>query len=599
MSEFLHQYFYLLDKNTRKKLVGLLLLFITSSLLDVLGIGLVGVFLTLIMNPVTLSQYTQYIPFHQYIHLPEAPNQFIIGTGIIIILAFIFKATLACFVQSRITSFSYSYALTLKMRLMDSFQRAPYTYHLKKNSAYLTNHLQQVDGYASGILIASLTLTANLIIAFAITLLILISHPLTTMILSGVFAFIFLINNGLLKEKMSALGSTCASAAGHINKDILHALKGIKEIRILGKEAFFLNRIHAVSAAFAMAHRTRALYLQLPRNFIEATLATFIILLCIGSIMTGMTSAEVISFVGLFTVAGARLMPTMNQLTAGINDLRFNAQTMKRIYEEFKLLEQLNQHAIPMATTRKLPFNTISLQNITYLYPQGKQSALTHINFNIKKGQSIGLIGTSGAGKSTLVNLLLGFLQPQQGQILVDNQPIANVREWLNNFAYIPQHIFLLDDSLKHNIALGVEDEHIDPVRMLHAIQMAQLEQVVASLPDGQDTLLGENGVRLSGGQRQRVALARTFYHDRDIIVMDEATSALDNETEHEIINCIKRLHGVKTLIVIAHRLSTIAYCDVIYKMEKGQIVQTGSFQEVVGNKHIRYIDSNDLVENS
>lgn len=586
MSAFLHQYFYLLDKHARKKLIRLLFLFILSSILDVIGIGLIGVFLALMSNPDYLTQYFQSNAIQHNIDLSGNPHQTMIYAGVLIIAAFLFKAMMSCLIQSRITTFSFGYALSLKLKLMRALQYAPYAYHLQKNSAYAMDNLIQIDIYAASILMNSLMFSANLVIAFAIVGLLLTTHPITTMALVSLIGLIFFLNNYILKNRINLWGKIVTNARGDINKNFLHAFKGLKEIRILGQEDYFLHRTKTISHDYANALRNNALFQHLPRYIIEAVLSIFIILLCIGLDIVGMSPPEIVSFVAVFATAGARLLPTMNQLTAGINDLRYHSQTMTRLYEEFKILDDFNQNDTLNVSTHKMPFTTVLLKNINYQYPQGKQAVLHNVSFNFKKGQSIGLIGPSGAGKSTLVNLILGFLEPQKGQMLIDGNPLVNMREWLNNCAYIPQHIFLLDDSLKHNIALGVDDEHIDNNRMQQAIHMAQLETVVDELPDGLNTVIGENGIRLSGGQRQRVALARTFYHDRDIIIMDEATSSLDSETEYEIVNAIKRLHGIKTLIVIAHRLSTVEYCDVICKMEKGEIVEIGSFQDVISQKN-------------
>jgi len=307
----------------------------------------------------------------------------------------------------------------------------------------------------------------------------------------------------------------------------------------------------------------------------------------LGGIIAGLSMVSVMAMVGMFAAAGARLLPTMTQIMSTINQVRGYSHHTKIVYDELVELDCImhdSEIQQSLATQRgKQEFSCISLHNVTYQYPAAMYSAINNVTLAFCKGQSIGLIGPSGAGKSTLVNLILGFLEPEQGELLVDGNKIENLRAWLNNFAYIPQSIFLLDDSMRRNIALGIDDDKIDEARIRNAVQMAQLTEVVLQLPKGLDTLIGENGVRLSGGQRQRVALARAFYHERDIIVMDEATSSLDNETESEVINTVKRLKGNKTLIVIAHRLTTVEHCDVLYRLEKGSITAMGSFEEVVG----------------
>ena len=582
MKGFFKQYFFLLDDRAKKQLPLLILIFVISSLLDVIGIGLIGVFLALISNPAHYLQYIVHVPFIGKLSTHELG--LIYGIGAMIIVAFLFKAFVGCYIQKKSSSFSYQVALRLKRRLMKAYQYAPYVFHLKQNSAYLVGRFNQVDGYTSGILLPSLTLTSNLLIAIFILGFLLALHPLATLELAGIFCFILWLNNKVLKPKAQAMGKIVALTSGEIIKNIHHGLGGLKEIRVLGTEDYFFKKIDAVADGYANAMSTNAAYQLIPRYVLESLLAIFVIVLCMTNLMIGTSASDTVAFVGIFVVAGVRLLPTMTQLTAGLNQIRFGIPNMEKVAEELQELTDLEVNKIPEACIEKMPFTKIVLQNIDYQYPHAKQGALDDVTLCITKGQSIGLIGTSGAGKSTIVNVLLGLLTPSTGQIIVDGQPIKNMRTWLNNFAYIPQHVFLLDDTLKRNIALGINDDDIDELKMKKAIQMAQLNLVVEDLPLGMETIVGENGFRLSGGQRQRVALARAFYHERDIIVMDEATAALDHETEKEVIDAIRQLHGIKTLIVIAHRLTTVEYCDVVCKMEKGKIVKTGSFQEVVKN---------------
>lgn len=587
MKEFFKQYFFLLDQRAKKQLPFLILLFLFSSLLDVIGIGLIGVFLALISNPGHYLQRIAQLPVLRLLDPTQQSLGFIEGIGTVIIIAFVFKAFMGCLIQKKSTAFSYRFALRLKMRLLNAYQYAPYAFHLKQNSAYLVNRFTQVDIYTSGVLLPSLTLASNLLIAFFVLGFLLIVHPFATLGLAMIFIFIIGLNNKTLKLKVQSLGKICASAGGEIIKNLHHGLGGLKEIRVLGTEKYFFKKIEDVADDYADALSVNAAYQLIPRYVLESVLAIFVIVLCLSSLISGASPAATVAFVGVFAAAGVRLLPTMTQLTAGLNQIRFAAPNMEKIAEELQELIELEINKIPEACIEKMPFTKIVLQNIHYQYPHAKQGVLNDVTLTITKGQSIGLIGTSGAGKSTIVNVLLGLLTPNTGQILVDGHPILNMRTWLNNFAYIPQHVFLLDDTLKRNIALGVDDDALDEPKMKKAIQMAQLVSVVEELPLGVETIVGENGFRLSGGQRQRVALARAFYHERDIIVMDEATAALDHETEKEVIDAIKQLHGVKTLIVIAHRLTTVEYCDVVCRMEKGKIINTGSFQEVIGNKRV------------
>lgn len=578
MKQFFRQYFYLLDTQAKRQLPLLLVLFLISSLLDVIGIGMIGVLLALIANP---EHFSHYLPFVEGI----SPKARIYWVGTVIVAAFLLKGISGYWIQKRIAFFGYRYALRLKLKLLTSFLQAPYAYHLDQHTSTLINRVNQADIFVGNLLIPSMQICANLLIGVAIIGLLLVMHPWGTLSLAAVFGFIFWLNNSMLKKTVTRLGKIVASGGGEIMKSISNALGGLKEIRILGKERYFVNRLQVVADDYATALGASTAYQQIPRALIESLLAIFMVVLCLGTFASGMEPASIVSFVGVFAAAGARLLPTMNQLTAGINQMRFVGATMQKLYDDVHSLDQmaLDENSLVGAIAEKAAFEIVELRDVDYHYTAAKQSALIQVSMRFKKGQSIGLMGTSGAGKSTLVNVLLGLLTPQSGAILVDGKPITNLRAWLNNFAYIPQQIFLLDDTFKHNIALGLADHEIDLVKLAKVIQMAQLQALIEHLPQGIDTLVGEQGVRLSGGQRQRVALARAFYFDRDIIVMDEATSALDNETEYEVIQAIKQLHGIKTLIVIAHRLTTIQYCDVVYKMEHGRVVAQGSYEEVVG----------------
>ncbi len=508
-------------------------------------------------------------------------------SGSLIIAAFSLKAAVALVIQKKSVFYCQSLFMRLKARLVIAYQRAPYVYHLQKNSAHLISRVQDnTTGYINGVLLPVLNFTSNAFLVLVILLFLAVLHPILTIFLVTLFVMMGFLFDLFVKRKLVTMGKITTLANGEMIKNLNQGLKGLTETRVYGCENYFLDLFNRISQEYAYATGTLVVLQQIPRYLIENMIAIFIIGLCLGGIAIGLKTGSIVTIVGMFAAAGARLLPSITQLMATMNQIRGCHNHMNLLYNELVELDQsiVNVPAENLFLFReKLYFSHLHLKQIFYHYPMGTHSALENIEMNIIKGQSIGIIGPSGAGKSTLVNLILGFLEPEAGQLLVDGKPIANMRAWLNNFAYIPQHIFLLDDTLRKNIAFGVAEGEINSQKMEEVIKLAQLEEVVKELPDGLDTLLGENGVRLSGGQRQRVALARAFYHERDIIIMDEATSALDTETEKEVVNAIKRLKGSKTLIVIAHRLTTVEYCDVLYRIEKGRITSKGTFQQVVG----------------
>jgi ABC-type multidrug transport system fused ATPase/permease subunit len=286
----------------------------------------------------------------------------------------------------------------------------------------------------------------------------------------------------------------------------------------------------------------------------------------------------------VFGVASLRLFPAANTLIQSLMQIRYSRDSVLRLYNDHYKLKQLTgieDHLVSAKIPKQL--QVLKLDRVSFTYPHSKFKALNEISLEIKVGESIGLIGPSGSGKTTLVDMLLGLLEPQQGSIQFNGEEVKNVlQQWRSQAAYIPQQVFLIDDTLRHNIAFGIANDEIDNNRLQESLRQSKLLEVVNQLPQGIETVLGERGVRLSGGQRQRVALARAFYHGRNVLVMDEATSALDDQTEQEIVKEINQFKGNKTMIVIAHRLTTLKHCDRIYKLESGRVKAVGSYKELI-----------------
>jgi ABC-type bacteriocin/lantibiotic exporter with double-glycine peptidase domain len=286
----------------------------------------------------------------------------------------------------------------------------------------------------------------------------------------------------------------------------------------------------------------------------------------------------------MFSIAAIRLFPSANQIVSGIAHIRFGRPVVALLYKDLKNADQ-NNIEFEKNTINNTPlFESVELKNISFSYPSRDYKVINNLSLKIQKGDSVGIIGPSGSGKTTLLDILLGLIKVNSGEIFLNGKDLEkHLHEWKSHVAYIPQNIFIIDDTVARNIALGIPDDLVDHTRLNNSINQSKLSELINQMPEGLNTILGEAGIQLSGGQRQRIALARAFYHNRDVLVMDEATSALDNETEAEIVNEIKNLKGNKTLIVIAHRLSTIKYCDYIYRIEKGKIVEQGDYKSVVG----------------
>jgi len=597
MSKFLSKFFYILaDK--KKNLFVLILLALLSSVLDAIGIGLVGPF-------IALASSTDFIYKNFWLNLAytqsgiQSENHFILLAGLLIISIFCLKSFLSFHINHYIHKFSYKQEGELRSKLLHSYLVVPYTFHLNINSAVLIhNIINETHIFCNQIMLPSLHFVTNVTIIFFILLLLLKINLVATVAILGIQLAIFFVYY-LAKDKIVLWGQEKSMAQKEMIRIINHSLGGLKETRIVGCGDYFENQMHQQSRTFAHAASSFSVFKFLPRVLIEPLLIIFLVGFIAVSLFSQNTQNLLVSL-GIFTTASFRLKPVVGSLLTEFSQIRNANFSLNQLYFDLKNLEEQEKtskypelvHSLREGNlvssssygNQVMPFvNQIVLENVTYNYPNTSKTVLKDISLSLKKGQSIALIGKSGAGKTTLVDVILGLLIPESGDIKVDGISIyKDLRSWQNLIGYIPQSIFLIDDSIMKNIAFGVPDELIDVEKLNKAIQAAHLTELVEQLPDGVQTVIGERGVRLSGGQRQRIGIARALYHEREILVLDEATAALDSETESRVTEAIKSLSGTKTMIIIAHRLTTIQHCDVVYLIDKGRIEKSGSYHEVV-----------------
>ncbi len=558
---------------------------------------MVGPFIALATDP-DLIQRTPWL--HQtYMSFGfDSPSKFAALSGLLVVGLFYLKGFFSWFSQKYIFDFGFEQQGELSSRLMHLYLGAPYTFHLTRNSATaIQNILNETSIFANGVLIPLLTSISNVIIIVGLLLLLVATNALATVVIAGALLLCFALFRQL-RNRLSRWGKAGSEARTEIIRYINHGLGGLKETRIIGCEAYFEKRLEAQVKKYAQNTSLALSFSNLPRYLLESILITFLVFLAALSLLTERGSSQnLTSTLGIFSLASIRLLPATANLFSATNTIRVNSYVVDKLYTDFKELEQPAIPVLPYSSQKNNHFENavagyyqclelrdrVTIEKLVYCYPGTSTKALNDVSLEIRKGQSIGLIGKSGSGKTTLVDVILGLLTPETGDIQIDGNSIyANLRAWQNLIGYVPQAIFLTDDTLERNIAFGVPDELIDQNRLIKAISSAQLSELIEQLPDGIHTKVGERGVLLSGGQRQRVGIARSLYHEREILVFDEATSALDNETERLVTEAINSLSGIKTMIIIAHRLSTLENCDQIYVIEKGQIVESGSYQEVV-----------------
>ncbi|MBE9179718.1 ABC transporter ATP-binding protein/permease [Oculatella sp. LEGE 06141] len=600
MIKYLAKVLYVLT-GTKRELIFLSLLFIFTSVIEAVGIGLIGPFLNLASEPDAVFNQAYLAWAYEALNL-QSTDQFILLLGVGIIFLFCLKSASYFLVRSYIFRYTFDQKRQQMSRLLKAYLIVPYPFHLSRNTANLIkNIILETNQFTLNCLQPLLESAANLVVIIALLLLLAQTNLLLLVMILGILlpTFVLFYSMG---NKFRRWGKIASEAQQEMLRAINHGLGGLKETRVIGCETYFQQQMDRHSLKYESA-ATRFQSSQLiPRILIETTLVAFVIIFVIYQFFVGDGMEDFTSVMGVFAVASLRLIPTASQFTQAIGRLRNSSYSLDMLYHDLKEIEQekldprlesaleTNGHSANYRDADPhsiMAFkHRVELKQVAYRYPKGTDLVLTDVSLEIPKGSSIALIGKSGAGKTTLVDVILGLLTPESGDIQVDGVSVYNdLRSWQNLIGYIPQTIFLTDDTVERNIAFGVPDEQIDSDRLMKAIQAAQLEELVAELPQGVKTDIGERGVRLSGGQRQRIGIARALYHEREILVLDEATAALDNETEYLVSEAIRALSGTKTLIIIAHRLSTVEHCDCVYLMEKGQVVKSGSYQEVVLQK--------------
>ena len=574
--QYLIEILYLVGES-RSKLPALILLFLFSSILDLLGLGLIAPYVSLIMN--FENQNIDWIGNKIIaLGLPMEQEFILIWMGVVLITVFLFKALTALYINHTIIVFSNMQEVRLKSYLMQTYQHLPYTEYIKRNSAEYVNAIIGHTISFRGALEMGLKTLSDGIIAIAIFSLLALTNGIALSLLVIILGVLVFGYDRIFRSRIKEYGRQSHHYATRLVQGVNEGIEGFKEIRILGREKYFYDLIKHNAERWTQNQGKTSIISSSPRYFLEFVLITFIVMLVITAYLFGNNLKALVPTIGFIGMAALRLLPVIHGLSNSLVHLRHNRFAVGWLYTDLIKLKESPKSVLKSSTkSTNGEFHELVLDGIQYFYPESKMPALDQISLRIQEGETVGFIGPSGAGKTTLVDLILGLLKPSKGSLLYNGEELkGSLSRWQSQIAYLPQQVFLIDNTLRNNVALGINDNEIDDQLVHESLNNASLQEFVDTLPQGIETKLGERGVRLSGGQRQRVAIARAFYHGRNVLVMDEATSALDHETESEIVEEIKRLKGKKTIIVIAHRLTTVQHCDRIYYLEKGKIVNSG-----------------------
>tara|TARA_B110000003_G_C16625720_1_gene524815 strand:- start:267 stop:2015 length:1749 start_codon:yes stop_codon:yes gene_type:complete len=569
----------LLEKFHKVFLLRLLFLMLIGMFLEIAGIGILLPILNFLVDPSSINESLMEI-FNLF-NLTK-PSEIVIFSLIGVIILYFFKTAFMIYLNWCQNYFAASVSKVTSDKMYTGYLNLNYAFHLHKNSSLLVRNLNiEIPQFTSLIFSFLVAVTESLAI-LGVVLLLFFIEPLGTVLTSLVIITFFTIFYKLNKNNLVKWGNERQKFSGLMNKDILEGFGGIKEVIFNAKQSFFSNKFS----------KNNKLYydFQVKYNTLNATPKYFLELISIvglSSLIFVMISnsnelIKMIPIIGIFVTAAFRAIPSLNRIIMSIQQLKYASVTVNLISDELELIKS-NSVEIRNTKNDKLNFNKIILKNISFTYPKTSEKVLKNISFEILNGQTIGIVGKSGSGKSTLVDILLGIYSIESGSLKIDDIEIGLLNNnWKNSIGYIPQTIYLLDDSIKNNIAFGIKESEIDYDLLKKAINDSQLNELIQELEKGIDTEIGERGVRLSGGQRQRIGIARALYKNPSILFLDEATSSLDSKTEIEVMESINLLKGKITIVIVAHRISTVENCDIIIEMSNGEILNNGSPSKIL-----------------
>ncbi len=583
MKQIKENLFILLTKKDLRYFVFIFFGILLSGILEVAGIASIAPFMAIVSSP-ELASENETLAFLFNITNAESHKEFVIILGFGVIAVLLVSNSYQAFMMWVVTNFSRFQTHRLSVRLLRQYLFKPYSFFLNRNTSEMgKNVVSEVSRGVGGVLLPLLNLVSKSIISVSILILVVLIDPYTAIMAILIFGGIYTALYLSVKKLLHKIGIQTTDSATARFKIAQESMSGIKEIKLRGSENIFIDLFDIQSNLYAKNYAIRALIASIPRYFIEVIAFGGIIAIIISMLIAGKTESEVITLTSVYAMAGYRLLPAIQGIYGDLTNLKFNLpifSVLANDLKENKYKEQVQGYS------EKIDFKEkISIKDVHFSY-DGNKSILNDINLSITRNDTIGFVGTTGSGKTTLIDILLGLLTPDKGSIFVDSTQIdqKNLQSWQKKIGYVPQSIFLIDDSVEKNIAFSIASDKIDKKRVVDAAKMADLHDFILTLEDGYSTSVGERGVRLSGGQLQRIGIARALYHNPEVLILDEATSSLDGATENTIMESIHGLSHKKTIIIIAHRLTTLKECDVIYLLDKGQVVASGNYQELVDN---------------
>ena len=589
MKETIGKILDLLTPRERKSGAIVLAMVLIMALIETAGVASVMPFLAVLANPEVVETNRYLAQLYDALGF-QSTQAFLMALGIGSFLIVVFGAFFRLGTQYALQRWAHMRRHSVSQRLLAGYLRQPYEFFLNRNTADLSKSiLSEVEELTQKVFQPGIQLIAYGITALILIGLLVVMDPWIALVVTGIVGGSYILIYVAVRGLLGRIGRDRASANRERFIAANEVLGGIKDIKVLGGEEVYLDRFRGPSVRFSKHQASSAVIGLVPKHLIEAIGFGGVLALAIYLMTTRADLSGVLPILGLYAFAGYRLLPAAQQIFAAVSKLRFGWGAIEVVHGDLVVTARARPSteragAGPPASIRE----TLRFEDVSYTYPGAEAPTLKHLQVDIPRNRSLGIVGSTGAGKTTFVDLLLGLLTPSSGNVLVDGRPISTVgiRRWQRAIGYVPQHIFLTDASIAENIALGIAAGDIDHDRISTVARVAQIDAFVQELPRGYATLVGERGVRLSGGQRQRIGIARALYHNPELLVLDEATSALDGVTEAAVMEAIAALQGGKTIIIVAHRLSTVRSCDLILMIEDGREVTSGSYDQLMEESH-------------
>ncbi len=573
MKDIIESVFKVFDKRQKRRLVYVAFMILVNSAVSLLGVGVLLPFIQAVTNPEDLLDNKIIHYFYDMFSFSEA-SEMIVPIAVLIMIVYTAKNGFIIYMNNLLYRFAYYGKQEMQDRMMRYYISQEYTFFLNHNSAELMRDINTDPEMFYAAVQNMLQLASEVCVSGVMIIYLVVKDPLITFFVAVAMAIMVLLFMKKLRRILAGFGDDRRYYSARILQCMQQAFGGIKEIKIANREAYFENDFVKQNGKYTYVIKQNSFLSSVPKPIMEALCIVGLMIAVIVRVSATKTdSAELLGTLAVFAAAAFYLLPSANKMSEYLASIIHNGVVIHKIGEQYVAIRDTEITQTDKAAYSEVGFEReITVEHMTFTYPDTEEPVLSDINVTIPKNASVAFIGPSGAGKTTMVDLILGVLKPQEGRIAADGRNIAeSYRGWHDKIGYIPQTIYMLDDTIRNNIAFG-QAEAIDDETVWDALRQAQLDDFVKSLDEGLDTMIGEGGVRISGGQRQRIGIARALYRKPEVLVLDEATSALDTETEKAVMEAINRLQGRMTMLIIAHRLSTIQNCDMVYQVENGMV---------------------------